>query len=74
MMTAEEYQKIEDQIEIVRVRHGLKTIERLNRRGLLRLLDRDSDRANTARLRSKVRLLFLANTITELDVARAAKQ
>jgi hypothetical protein len=53
------------------LRWGLKLIDQLPRHGLLVALDWQSDKRNTARLRSKVRLAWISGHIHRNDLWNA---
>ena len=64
MITAAQYAKMCEEQDAAELAWGLDKIERLSRRELLHLLDRESDKASTERLRRKVRLWWIKGSIS----------
>ena len=72
-MDSKRYDEIERQTENMLLADNLRRVDKLNRRGLLRFLDKETTKANTARLRTKARLIVIAISAVDaaVDLARA---
>ena len=71
MMTREQYARMCEQQDAAELAWGLELIDRLPRRELLHLLDRDSARENSDRLRRKTRLRWIEGLLHSSDLYQA---